>query len=609
MYKQIQWALAGVLTLASPVLFALGLGGASVDSYLNQPLDIRVELISRSGGELQSITAGLASVDDYELLGLSRSALTVPLEFEVVTDSGTPHIRITSRVAVNEPVVQVLVEIVWSHGRMLRQYTLFLDPPTFESAAPPVVVKPASLPAVVETPPVRSKAAVAGPALQAAEPVAPQPDTDSDQSAADPIADSATDEPADHTVEQADDDAAGGEIYGPVASGETLWGIASELSRGSGYSINQTMLALQRKNPGAFLHDNINFLKRGAILRLPLLSEISELTSREAMLEAIRQGEAINTGFQATAPDYGTPTVADSGEYQESVTETVPEPEIEAETGHLELVPPAEKDDTATQGAGQPQDRETADKSIQQELARTEEELVNARQENIYLQDRIQELKAQQQVQQEKAFEVTDSGLAGVESSLAEKRAEDKPEQPVAVTPGGEQQPWYAAGSAWIAGIALLVIVFVIWLLRRRGAGQVETARAEQKIEAVEKSEAEQQVSDEAEDLLRMLDRYEDGSAAKVEAPTEPESEPGQQPEPEPEQESEPEPESVVAQDEETEEADADAEDHDPEVRLDLARAYLSLGDKEAAKSMLDEVLSSGNEAQRTEALQMMKEL
>jgi len=61
MNKQIRWTAATVLSLFSPVLFALGLGGATVDSYLGQPLDVRVDLISQSSEELQTITAGLAS--------------------------------------------------------------------------------------------------------------------------------------------------------------------------------------------------------------------------------------------------------------------------------------------------------------------------------------------------------------------------------------------------------------------------------------------------------------------------------------------------------------------------------------------------------------------
>ncbi len=134
---------------------ALGLGGAVVNSYLDQPLNVRIELISQSDEELQSITAGLASAEDFELLGMSRMAISVPLEFELVTDTDRPYVQITSSLNINEPVVQVLVEVAWASGRMLREYTLFLDPPTIDSPAPQVVIKP--LP--VKAPPVESNAA------------------------------------------------------------------------------------------------------------------------------------------------------------------------------------------------------------------------------------------------------------------------------------------------------------------------------------------------------------------------------------------------------------------------------------------------------------------
>ena len=153
MNKRINWTVLAVLSFFSPALLALGLGGAVVESYLDQPLNVRVELISKTEAELQSITAGLASAEDFELLGLSRSAITVPLEFEVVIDVDQPYVRVTSDLRINEPVVQVLVEIVWSSGRMLREYTLFLDPPTIDSPAPPVMIKPAP----VKAPPVESK--------------------------------------------------------------------------------------------------------------------------------------------------------------------------------------------------------------------------------------------------------------------------------------------------------------------------------------------------------------------------------------------------------------------------------------------------------------------
>ena len=108
MNKRMHWTLFVVLSLFSPALLALGLGGAVVESYLDQPLDVRVELIAQTEEELQSITAGLASAGDFQLLGLSRTAITVPLTFEVNADADRPYIHITSDLNINEPVIQVL---------------------------------------------------------------------------------------------------------------------------------------------------------------------------------------------------------------------------------------------------------------------------------------------------------------------------------------------------------------------------------------------------------------------------------------------------------------------------------------------------------------------
>lgn len=646
MHKRIQWGVATLLALVSPALYALGLGSASVDSYLDQPLDVRVELISRTEGELESITVGLASADDFELLGLSLSAIMVPLEFAVVTGTAEPHIRITSQLKIHEPVMQILVEVVWSSGRMLREYTLFLDPPTFASSAP--APKVSTAPPVAEpvaAPPAKSTPAPAEPVTTAPEPQVEEITTD-EAASQDPepqeipaekttTAESATEAELLTDTESADAVLDSGDVYGPVARGETLWGIAREWSQGTDYSINQAMLALQRKNPQAFSQDNINSLKQGAILRLPAYGEVAELTSRQAMLEVMRQAEEARTGMQTIALDYGTPTVADSGDFQASEPEYIPEPELEEDSGRLELVPPVEADDTAADDTAQDDtaqetelvaEPEVSNQALQEDLLRSEEELVNAQQENTYLQQRIAELEV---AQQEQSLQVEDSDLANMETSLAEKRAEDKPEPPVAVTPGGEKQAWYAGETGWLAGIGLAVILLVIWGLRRRAAKQDESERSEEGKAAVKA------VKEEAEDLLEILDKYEAGATTQTPAEpepelepepgaeseskpkpkpeSEPELEPDLEPEPEPEPESEPEaksasetrPAAVTSEPEHGE----DEEPNDPELKLDLARAYLSLGDKEAAKSMLEEVLEVGDEEQKAEAQQMMDEL
>jgi len=671
MNKRMHWTMLVVLSLFSPAVLALGLGGAVVESYLNQPLDVRVELISRSEEELQSITAGLASAQDFELLGLSLTAITVPLEFEVVTDADRPYVHITSNLKVNEPVVQVLVEVVWASGRMLREYTLFLDPPTFDSPAPPVVVKPEQ----VKAPPVEPAVAPVTPIQKTVEPVkekitTPEPAVETPDSASaqttEPEKGTETEteqetqlepetaleteqepeqetEPAqDQTQQQSAEEYSGDEVYGPVARGETLWGIAKDFSKGSGYSINQAMLALQRKNPEAFIKGNINSLKSGAILRLPAFSELAELTSREALLEVLRQEEEVRSGIRSVAPDFSTPTVADSGDYQASVSEAPAEPEPEIDEGYLELVPPAEggQDSLSTQ---QGSEQDAAVDILQEELSRTEEELVNARQENTYLAERIKELEAAATAREEQVIAVEDSSLASMESKLAQDRAAGQPEAPLAITPGGEKQAWYAGKTPLVVLVAAFLIALIVWGLRRRGAGLLQAQMASE----------EQAIDDDTINITRTLDSEESKAATRVEHRLEPEpefqsaSEPEPEPEPEPEGEPEPElepepvqelePEPVLeaeplfaaeleeseqvtgleedevpavaletfgmeieveaepeADFEEPEEEPVQGED-DPEIKLDLARAYLSLGDKEASKSMLDEVIKSGH--------------
>lgn len=541
MQKIMNWVVAALLGLFAPTLFALGLGGATVNSYLGQALDVRVEVISHSAEELQSMTVGLAKADDFEFLGLSRSAITVPLVFELVSDTNQPHIRITSTLKVTDPVIQVLLEVAWAKGRMLREYTLFLDPPTIASRAPRVVTTAVPRPVATEQ------------RFEVDKPK--QPPTFPE------VVDAAVQEP-ETEVSPTPEIAAGSsesvenEVYGPVVRRETLWSIARDWSEGSGYSVNQAMLALQRNNPEAFNHGNINSLKRGAILRLPPFSEIDELSSSEARLEAKRQQAEFRISRGESVVE--VPELTDQGVYQETVIEAPEQVESTATDAHLEIVPPADEEDLGLQPVAQVAEPAAAlgpdQRSLQEDLLRTEEELVNVQQENSYLNERIQALEAELQAQAEAPVSVADTDLAALESGLAEQRLSDQPATPIALTPGGEDEPWYTGQTVWLIGIALLMIALLIWVLRRRS-------------------------------LTR--------STVATPAPV-----------------SDPEVEVITPEPvEEYQQDDAATVSTDPEVRLDLARAYLSMGDKEAARSMLEEVMKNGNDEQRAEAQQMADEL
>lgn len=662
MQKAIKWAVATALAVASPALYALGLGSAKVNSYLNQPLDVKVELISQSSEELQSITAGLASAKDFELLGLKLNSISVPLEFKIVSDGVKPYIHITSRLNIGDPVMQVLLEVVWANGRMLREYTLFLDPPTLTSKAPAPAVAPTQV--VAAPAPVQATSpASSAPASAQAKTITPPKQLDSPPAAgeaADSNALALENESGSSSRLQQDEDSSIA-----VAKGQTLWGIASDWSKGTGNNVNQTMLAIQRKNPSAFIDNNINRLKQGEILRMPSSNEMADISSQQAALEVLRQGDEIKATLGM--PDYSTPTVADSGGYQESALEDVIFADDEDQEGYLELVPPSDTTDNVVDAISQASDEVSADdvneQILQEKLSRTEEDLVNAELENNYLKERVSTLETEAEAA--RSVQLQDADLANMENKLADKLANAEPEPAIALTPGGEEQAWYAGATIWILAAILFLILLIVWFLRTRSR-QKSTPQQD-----IENQATAQAVADEAEDLLDILDNYgasgstrsgkshADDEAVEVD----PDADLDDKSEADSASESETEtkvmpvmvPGPVIEEkkaelekpdladsggpatretDESNEltginagikietevgtasetvedgsEEDDDGESSDPELKLDLARAYLSLGDKEAAKSMLDEVMSNGNDDQKAEARQMLDEL
>src|SRR5688572_25295039 len=124
--------------LLSPVtLYALGLGEIRLHSALNQPFDAEIELISPTAEELQGLKVGLASPDLYSRYGIDRPIYLTSFTFSVQRSrDGRAAIKVTSNRSVTEPFVTILVEASWARGRLLREYTVLLDPPVFMPSQP-----------------------------------------------------------------------------------------------------------------------------------------------------------------------------------------------------------------------------------------------------------------------------------------------------------------------------------------------------------------------------------------------------------------------------------------------------------------------------------------
>ncbi len=392
-----RFSLALVLLLSGNA-WALGLGEIRLDSALNAPMRAQIELLSATPEELENLQVGLASQETFERYGLDRPYYLQDLRFEVVNSESTQgsYIRVTSSKPITEPFLTFLVEAVWSRGRLLREYTVLLDPPTF---APPPAEE--TRPAV--TAPQRSTPADSGRIERQAEP-RPMPATEQPTARPRPIpapapapapAPRSEPEPLPEPRPQADEpelpfDTTSGEDY-VVQPRETLWGIASRFRPDFRLTMNQTMLAIYEANPGAF-GGNINILRAGARLRLPSADDIYRIDRAYALNEAKRH-HADWSGAPAPAPVAEEPVAA----------ETRPS---------LQLVPPDEEPVGLGTGAEAPEDAETI--AEEPDVSLREQELV----------DRIAELEAAEVPEQQSLIEIRDNELAALRQQLAEIRGE-----------------------------------------------------------------------------------------------------------------------------------------------------------------------------------------
>ncbi len=402
--KRNTWLVAAGLLSANGGAWALGLGQIEVRSGLNQPLDAEIRLIA-DAAELATLEVDLAGASDWARVGLDRSrAVTTPLEFSVgKSAAGEDVIKVRSKDPVREPFLSILLEVNWANGRVLREFTVLLDPPVFApatSSSTAVVSR-----AIREEPPLRSEEVPY-------EPVATQPQTTP-----------STGRPTAIDYAPASRDGS----YGPVAAGETLWEVALKTRPSSDTNLNRMMVALLRLNPDAFYENNINALKKGAILRVPTDAELGAIAIAEASSEVQANNAQWNQYRQRASS--AAPVVAD-----------LPSSDIGRSTlpadrdSRIELVPPRSSDDDQgiadRPGAGtDPSAAQAA--AARLDLARAREDLAAREQEVAEVRSRLTELEDIRS-KQERLLSIKDDELRALQEQLRLAREAATSGEPIA---------------------------------------------------------------------------------------------------------------------------------------------------------------------------------
>ncbi len=270
-------SLALGLAVISPQADAAGLGRLNVTSGLGQPLRAELEVTSVGRDELPTLQVRMAPLAAFRAANLEFNPALTNLRFALdKRPDGNYFVRISSAQPVNEPYLDLMVELTWSTGRVIREYTVLLDPPSLRADAPvvPPVVAASTPTAPSALPPV---------ARPSTAPSAPAPST---SASTPPAAPAASTKPAPTVAAPRASSPSEGSYV--VKSGDTLGAIAGR-NKPASVSLDQMLIAILRANPDAFVAKNVNRLKAGATLTFPSESEVAAVAQPDARREVVAQ--------------------------------------------------------------------------------------------------------------------------------------------------------------------------------------------------------------------------------------------------------------------------------------------------------------------------------
>ena len=364
------------LSLLAPLASqAVTLGEARVKSFLNQPLNVEIDLIGLAAGQHEDLRLRIANDRHFKRLGIGYTQFLNTLAFDVAQSDGRWIVRARSTRPVTEPFLDFPLQMTWPGGQLVKQYTLLLDPPRR--------IQPARA----------ARTSRAAPASK-------------------PSASSASVDPGN---------------YGPVRSGETLWPIAKKL-KPRGITTRQMAMALLRANPQAFIDGNVNKLRAGATLTIPQRAFIEQLDAAAA-----------RTQFNAQTRAWQAPIATSPRPVEAPVTRAPvlqPEPEVAAK--EEEKAPASKPEDEAPVSEAQLR-IVTADKKIpdapigtqqdlQKQLLVTMEEIESNRITTEGIEARLARMETEL-TRMQKLVELKDAQIAALQSEAAAREAIQKAAQ------------------------------------------------------------------------------------------------------------------------------------------------------------------------------------
>ena len=438
---------------------AAGLGKLSITSALGQPLAAEIELFAADKAELDSLSANLASDQAFRDARVEYAPVLSSLRFSVEKKpDGRAVLKVTSSRPVNDPFIDMLVELNWASGRLVREYTVLLDPPGMggPQVVAPVAVAPSRAPAAKPAPaPAPAETAASTPAAPKTAP-APAPQAEAPASVS-------------------------------VKRGDTLSGIAGRV-RPAGVSLEQTLLGLYRENTQAF-DGNMNRLKAGKTLNVPTAETVAAIPQQEAAREVRLQAADWRAYRQKLAAAVSAAPEAEAAPGQAASGKVTPKVEDRAKPA------PESQQDVLKLSRATPPSAAAAAKADEaralQEKLRAQEEDATAREKALRESDQRVALLEKQVEDMQKLVEMKEQAQNGDAAAPAPAPAEPAPATPAPAAEPAPKPPtpapvvtappaapastdnWYdplvANPMYWGGGLAVLGLGGVLWWMMAGG--------------------------------------------------------------------------------------------------------------------------------------------
>ncbi len=243
--------------------FSLTLGNLKLYSSLNQPLQASIEILNANNLTANEILPNLASADDFKLANLERPNFLSDIKCEIIANSkNNKVIFISTDNPIQHPSIELLIEVHWPEGRILKGYSLLLAP--YNTTPIPNITEESALDKKVIQLPTR-------------------------------IQNTKTKENKYASYR--------------TKKGDTLWSIANMVSEKYGISVRQSINLIFNSNPDAFIDGDKTKLQAGYILKLPDIKNKNNSQTKEK--SSSRKNIAVTTS-NATMNTTSDTTVADS---------------------------------------------------------------------------------------------------------------------------------------------------------------------------------------------------------------------------------------------------------------------------------------------------------